>query len=234
MRILDKITALETSKQKDCFNEYLREVYKNSLAATAKHLLGFHDVNNRTHGEVIDSLESDTTRKLIVMPRGTFKSSICSVAYPIWLLLRNPNLRIMLDGEVYTNSKNFLREIKLLLGKDRVVELFGGFETRKCWTEGEIIIQQRTKIVKEASITASGIGAEKTGQHYDVIIMDDLNSPSNSQTKEGIEKVIQHYRYNTSILEPNGTMIIVGTRYNAQDVIGFALKNEIGLGDNYG
>lgn len=227
MTIYEKIQNLNPEERKAASIFFLQQTYKHSLAATATTLLGYKDINHHTHSEVVEALESTTKRKLIVMPRGTFKSSICSVAYPIWLLINNPNLRILLDGEVYTNSKNFLREIKLHLVNHRLTNLFGNFETRRCWTEGEIIIQQRKKVLKEASITASGIGSEKTGQHYDVIIMDDLNSPSNSNTQEGREKVIQHYRYNTSILEPDGTMVIVGTRYSETDIIAYALKNEI-------
>jgi hypothetical protein len=162
------------------------------------------------------------------MPRGTFKSSVCSVAFPIWCLINNPNLRILLDSEIYSNSKNFLREIKMHLTSPFMTRLFGDFKTNECWNEGEIIIQQRTQIHKEASITASGIGAEKTGQHYDVVIADDLNSPSNSNTKEGREKVIDHFRYLVSIMEPSAILVVVATRYAEQDIPGFILSNEIG------
>jgi len=209
--------------------EAVRALYRQSLYLTAKILLGYRDINWRTHGDMIHALEDETKRKLIVMPRGTFKSSLGSVAYPIWCLLREPNERILLDSEVYTNSKNFLREISQHLRSSRVTDVFGDF-VGCTWNEGEITIAQRTKVLKEASITASGIGAEKTGQHYDRIIMDDLNSPSNSETPEAREKVITHYKYNTAILEPHGTMALIGTRYAANDAIGFVLTNEIGVG----
>ena len=107
--MLDKIPL---NIQLEAINEERRNVYRNSLYKTAKDLLGYADLNRNTHGKMIDAIEENTDRKLIVMPRGTFKSSICSVAAPIWWLMRNPNERILLDSEVYTNSKNFLREIK--------------------------------------------------------------------------------------------------------------------------
>lgn len=226
------IQALQAERDPDArlrlHDELLRATYRGSLFATSKRLLGYQDVNWRTHGDMIDALEEETLRKLLVMPRGTFKSSIGSVSFPIWLLLRDPNLRILIDSEVYTNSKNFLREISSHLLSEEMTRLFGPFKG-PVWNEGEIIIAQRNKVRKEASITASGIGAEKTGQHYDVIIMDDLNSPSNSGTPEGREKVINHYRYNMAILEPNGIAVLIGTRYAANDAIGFVLKNEMGI-----
>lgn len=208
--------------------ELTREIYRRDLFTLSQELLGYEDLTWPTHGPICDALEAPTRRKLIVYPRGAFKSSLCSVGYPIQLLLNNPNLRILLDGEIYTNSKNFLREISLHLQRPELTSLFGHFRTRgTLWNEGEIIINQRSRPLKEASITASGIGAEKTGQHYDVIVCDDLNSPSNSGTKEGCQKVIQHYRYLTSILEPHGTLVVVATRYSADDIPGFVLRNEI-------
>lgn len=209
-------------------NAMAAELFKKSLYMTSKFLLGYRDVNWRTHGEMIYALEEATLRKLIVMPRGTFKSSVAAVSYPIWRLIRDPNERILIDSEVYENSKNYLREIRQQLEQPLITSLFGNF-VGPTWNEGELIIAQRTKLYKEASITASGIGAEKTGQHYDLEVMDDLNSPSNSNTPEAREKVINHYRYNMAILEPAGTAVVIGTRYAGNDVIGFVLKNEMGI-----
>ncbi len=179
-----------------------------------------------THGAPIRALESKKPRKLLVLPRGTFKSSIGVVAYSCWLLIRNPNERILIDSEVYTNSKNFLREIKAHLERPELTTIFGEFKTDHTWNEGEIIIQQRTKVLKEASITCGGIETVKVGQHYSTIICDDLNSGNNSSSKEGCEKVITHYRMNQAILEPGGKLVVIGTRYSAADLIQFILDNE--------
>jgi hypothetical protein len=206
--------------------EYLKKSYRESLFATCKYLLSYKDMTWQTHGDMVRALEGPSTRKLIVMPRGTFKSSISTIGYPIWLLNRNPNLRILLDSEVYTNSKNFLREIKGHLVCTELTNVFGEYMSNN-WTEGEITIKQRTSVLKEASITCGGVGTVKVGQHYDVIISDDLNSNKNSATPEGCQKVIDHYRMNTAILEPGGIYVIVGTRYSAQDLIQHVLDNEI-------
>lgn len=204
-----------------------REIFKRSLFLFAKCALGYKDLTWRTHGPVCAALEAPTKRKLIVMPRGSFKSSLCSVAYPIWsLCTRNPNLRVLLDSEIYSNSKNFLREIRGHLQTERMVQLYGEFQS-STWNEGEATILQRTEIKKEASITCTGIGAEKTGQHYDLAILDDMNSPKNSNTPEGCEKVISHYKYLQSIMEPDATIVIVATRYSAVDLVQRVLNTEV-------
>lgn len=204
----------------------LADAYSDSLYHTAKYLLGYKDITRYTHQGMISLLEDPGKRKLLCVPRGCFKSSIGCVSYPIWRLMRNPNLRILIDSEVYENSKNFIREIRGKLEMPVMMDLFGNFKSTH-WTEGSITIAQRNIILKEASITASGVGANKTGQHYDLIIHDDMNSDKNSQTIEGRQKVIRHYQMNVSILEPGGTMVVIGTRYASDDVIGWILENEM-------
>ncbi len=215
-------------------SEVNKQAYRNacsrSLYFFAKHALGYPDINRDTHGDIISALEDDTQRKLIVVPRGTLKSTLACVAYPLWRLIKDANERVLLDSEVYENSKNFIREIKGKLESPMMTYLFGQSKSRT-WNEGEIIIKQRTIGHKEASITAGGVATTKVGQHYSIIISDDLNSPNNSNTPENCRKVIDHYRYNISILEPHGTYVIVGTRYSELDIIGHVLKNELSINE---
>lgn len=204
----------------------IRLKYQQDLFAFAKHQINFKDITKQCHGPMTECLQRPTLRKMIVMPRGTMKTSLASVAYPLWLLTQNPNLRIMLDSEIYTNSKMRLREIKGILKTREWLDIWGDWQG-ELWSDGEIIINKRTKVFKEPSIFASGIGASKTGVHADIIIADDLNTPMNTNSPEMAEKVYDHYKYYTSILEPGGTVVVIGTRYAKNDVIGKILENEL-------
>lgn len=207
----------------ETITEY-QQLCRSSLLAVCR-LLGYKDVNLSTHYKIIRILESKNTRKLICVPRGCLKSSIACIAYPIWLLINDPNARILLDSQLYTNSKNFLREIRAHLEGDRLTSIFGEFKS-ETWNESEIIIKQRTNPYKEASITVGGIGTTKVGQHYTFLIGDDYNSPDNSNTPQKCTNIIDHYKYNLSILEPTGTYVLIGTRYAELDAIGYILANE--------
>ena len=206
--------------------EEITNEFKSSLYSLARVGLAYKDVNLRTHGKIIKTLESDNKRKLLCVPRGCLKSSLACVAYVIWLLINNPNARILIDSELYTNSATFLREIKGHLSTPLFIKVFGEFKS-SCWNESEIIIKQRTKNLKEASVTVGGVGTTKVGQHYDYIIGDDYNSPANTANPEQAKKVVDHYRMNTSILENDGTYVIIGTRYSELDLIGHIIRNEI-------
>ncbi len=201
-------------------------IYKSSLAITARWLCGYRDINQNTHGECIRALESPSIRKLIVMPRGTFKTSLAVVAYPIWKIINNPNIRILIDSELWTLSKNSLREIKAHIKGELFQTVFPGWKL-ELDNQTEMIISARTVPKKEPTITSSGIGAGKTGSHFDLIVADDLNSPINSLKPELADQVIDHYRYYTSLLDPGGTLVVIGTRYSELDLIGHILKTEI-------
>lgn len=149
----------------------------------------------------------------------------------MWLLLHNPNARILIDSEFYANSKNFLREIKAQYEHNTMFRALFGDKVGPLWNEGEVIVKDRTQPLKEPSIACSGVGAGKTSQHYDIIIADDLSSYQNTRTPDLAQKTIDHYRLYTSLLEPNGTIVIIGTRYSEIDIIGFVIENELEIKD---
>lgn len=224
--VLDKYKSLRHEERRAVDRELLAQKYKDDLLATTRVLCGFKDATERTHGPIIRALESASKRKLIVCPRGAFKSSISVVAYTVWRLIRDPNERILIDSEVFTNSRNFIRQIKAILENYRFVSIFRDWRGPD-WTATTITVATRTIEHKESSITAGGVGTIKTGQHYSVIIADDLNSQQNSGSPENAQKVLEHYRYYTSLLEPNGTIVVVGTRYSQLDVIQNILDTEV-------
>lgn len=207
--------------------ELKKQQYLSSFYHFTKYCLGYKDLNARVHGPMCNALQAPTKRKLICVPRGTFKSSISSVAYPIWRLIQDPNIRILIDSELFANSKNFLREIKgHLSSNEELQRLFGPFEG-PLWNEAEVIIVGRTKPLKEPTIACSGVEAGKTSQHYDLIIADDLSSYLNTRNPDVAKKTIDHYRLYGSLLEPDGTIVVIGTRYSELDIIGFIIENEL-------
>lgn len=203
-----------------------QKAFQLNLFATAIHICGYKELTNHTHREMVDCLENDSLNKLIVMPRGTFKTSLGVVAYAIWLIIRNPNVRILIDSATWTLCRNSLREIKAHIHGDIFQAAFPGW-TLTLDNQDEIIISTRTHAKKEPTITASSIGSTKTGNHYDVIIADDLNNEENSMKPELAEKVVQHYRYYTSLLDPGGSLVVMGTRYSELDLIGHILRTEV-------
>jgi predicted phage terminase large subunit-like protein len=196
-----------------------------------KYILGYGDMKPRTHRPLCKMVEDKTKRKKhIQFPRGTFKSSVVTIGSNLQDIAKDPNIRILIDNEVYSNSKAFLREIKAHMENERVIELYPQLEPNKRindgFTEASVIVKHRTKHSKEPTISCAGLDQIKVGMHYDKIVMDDLISNRNVTTKEQINKTIDHYKLALSLLEPGGELIVIGTRYHYSDLYGYLFDNE--------
>lgn len=78
----------------------------------------------------------------------------------------------------------------------------------------------RDRIFKEATVTAASVGSPNTGEHYDLVIFDDLVTYDNSGTQVKSEKVIGWTHDIESVLnlydedtELGEEIIVLGTRY---------------------
>jgi hypothetical protein len=217
------IAKAPESQKSHILRESLKSILKQDLFSLCFYL-GYKEIEVGVHSEIIASLSANTKRKIICVPRGTFKSSIAAIVYPIWKMINNPNIRILIDSELYSNSITYLRAIKNHLESEEMTSLFGVFKNDSIWREDSILINQRTMTLKEPTARAGGIGTRLIGQHFDFLCGDDYNSPQNTATKDQSQKVIDHFKYNLSILEPTGEYVIIGTRYGEDDLIGWILR----------
>lgn len=171
--------------------------------------------------------------------RGAGKSTTCTEVKVIHLLLKNPNLRILIASKTLQNACGFLKNVKTHFETNtRLQEIFGSYyDARRVgkWDEREIEVLPRTIVAKEASVTCVGVEGTVVSKHYDVIISDDLVDEDNSRTKLQRDKT-QTWFYNTLMptLEPpdpavphRGEHHMLGTRYHYDDLYGHLLKNEL-------
>jgi predicted phage terminase large subunit-like protein len=175
---------------------------------------------------------------LILMPRGTFKSSVVTIGYTLQVMLNEPNARVLIDSETSSKAKAFLAEIKGHLEKNELYRAYfhaihgvypDGVSTKRnkdlLWTNNEVVLACRTKPLKEPSIMVSGIDKSINGMHYDYIIGDDLHSEKNITNAEQIEQVKSHWKLLYSLLDPGKVLIIIGTRWHFVDLYQEILDN---------
>ena len=200
-------------------------VKKLSLFDFSKEILGYKDVNH-IHKDLCDFLETPFGSKLILMPRYSFKSTISTVAYSIWRLLREPNLRILIYSDASTKAQGFLNQIKNhfegKIEKSYFSSLFDwssdGRETK--WNESQIVIRGRTSAFPEPSVDTGGMNTSFVGKHFDLILFDDLVSDVNTTTKEQMDKANECYQRSLSLLKPGGEIVMIGTRWHFGDLYG--------------
>lgn len=177
---------------------------------------------------------------IILAPRGWGKSTTMDVLACVLEIVSDANIRILIGAKTDGQAQSFLSEIKLCLEHPRLIEIFGRqrpdskMGEKGKWNEDEVFVRTRTKIMKEATVTAVGAGGSVVSKHYDLIIGDDLVDDTNSAT-EGQREKIKQFWYKTLLptLEPrspltpkSGRVRVLGTRYHHEDLYGHFLKND--------
>ena len=163
-------------------------------------------------------------RRLQLSPRGSFKSTII-VGYCVHRIAMDRNVRILYASETHANSAKYVSQVRQLLESARVEEAYGSFSQRQSWGSESFTVTGRTKVRKEPTMDSAGVSETKTGMHYDLIIVDDCVSFQNSQTKQQLEKTREWYQFLLSILEPDGLILVNGTRYDDGDLYGWILED---------
>tara|TARA_R100000152_G_C6780157_1_gene212606 strand:- start:1319 stop:2812 length:1494 start_codon:yes stop_codon:yes gene_type:complete len=146
------------------------------------------------HNEVYSSLANDNKRRvLIAAPRGTAKSTVTTLIFPLWKVAfkkTDEDLFIVIISESQTQSINFLSRIKYhLTHSDKFREIFGdlGPNTAKRWTNNDVVLANGARLI------AVGTGQRVRGfiegdTRPNLIIVDDFESELNAFTPEARAK----------------------------------------------
>ncbi len=164
---------------------------------------------------------------LILAPRGHGKSTILNIAYSLWHLIQNPDIRILIVSNTQAQAQAFLREIKRHLEGNPDLKKYYGNLCGTPWSENEIDISARRLMTKEASVTAMGMYGPVIARHYDLIILDDVIDEENgSSARQRAKTLIWYYKELLPTLEPHGKIHLIGTRYHYLDLYGHLMERE--------
>lgn len=212
----------------------MRKLALSSLYNFNKYILGYQKMTDEVHKTWEDFLrrnEGPGKYKLILIPRGHFKTTFFTVGAPIWLLLQNPEMRILLVNAKWDNARSFLWEMRQQIDGNEMLhwvfpETRSWVELSSKWTNDAIVIPRKRKM-KEASISTTGVGAHVVSQHYDLIIGDDLVDNENTQTRDQIEKTVNWWKQSLSLMDDPVTSQywLIGTRWHDADLYGWILGN---------
>ena len=146
------------------------------------------------HTEVYKYLADEEKRRvLIAAPRGTAKSTVTTLIYPLWraaFKATDEELFIVIISESQAQSINFLSRIKYhLTYSNEFKAIFGnmGPETASKWTHTDIVLANGTRMV------AVGTGQRVRGllqgdTRPNLIVVDDFESELNAFTPEARAK----------------------------------------------
>lgn len=216
------------------YNEQIRRavIQGHRFDVLAEHVLGYQV---QPHHRRMLQYQYANLWSLVLVWRGSGKTTICDIAFCVGLVLINPNIRILVASKTAENAKDFLKEIKYHFeSNERLREIFGDYVGDKQWDSTAIEVKQRTKPFKEPTINTIGVLGAVASKHYDVIIADDLVDEDNSRTQYQREKMLNwFYKMLLPTLEPPkagdefvGRMHILGTRYHYEDLYGHLMEKQ--------
>lgn len=177
-----------------------------------------------------EDLERQFRRKLLLKPRGTFKSTIYTIAYPIWRLLKDPDTRILIASATLPQTRRFLNSIQKTILVNEYLQSVG-LGRGDLWAADSMTINWRRSTRKEPSIMGVGALGSIVGSHFDLIITDDLVDDKDRDSFVIRERKARWFSDLSSLLDPDGQLLAVGTRWHMDDVYGQLMRRVEDEGD---
>ncbi len=212
---------------------------KVRVAATfGSHLLFQHVYLNRyiTHEtapfqkEMLKITEDNSNKlSVIVAFRGSAKSTIMTLSYPIWAIIGKPKKKfIVIISQTQQQAKLHLSNLKTELESNELLRNeLGPFKENDEWGSSSIVIPKLDARITAVSSEQSIRGLRHGPYRPQLIICDDVEDLASVKTKEGRDKT---YRWLTGEVIPCGdtdTKIIVIGNLLHEDSLLMRLKETI-------
>lgn len=233
-----EVIIAEMVKNDEIIRSYESANFKKNFYNFNKEVVGWPDIYEPLHKKVCDFIQDNIDKKmlLILLPRGTFKSSIITTGFPLWMIAKNPTTRGIIANATYPMATQFLGQVKDVLQKnERFKELYGDYATdAPVWRDDALSLNtDESYRTKEPTVTAIGVGSNYTGRHADWAILDDLVTRDNIRTMDRIQEVINFYKDVLDLVDPapagHKKVIVVGTTWHQSDLYSWIRDPEVGI-----
>jgi phage terminase large subunit-like protein len=196
-------------------------------------LLGYRDIGEFHKAEIkalsqVREIKDDSVRRLWLWSRGFFKTSLITEAHSIYLILNNPDIRILLVSNTISVAEDILRNIKShFMNNGLFRSYFPGFCPQantagkiEFGTTEEFLIPCRSRARKEPTMMVAGIGTNLTGLHFDYIKCDDLVTKDSVTNDSQIQASKEYYASLRHLFDKAAVPRedIIGTIYHFNDL----------------
>jgi predicted phage terminase large subunit-like protein len=186
-----------------------------------KEILGFKELYAPLHKPLCDLISNEKIkRRMVLIPRGHFKTTIISIAYPLWLLCRDQNCRIALLSKSAGKSEENLAEVVMRAESPRFQFLFGktiGHPRDWKICRKDTVLINRKGSTTGPSIAAYGTESSEVGRHCDHMLIDDMVDHENLNSVDSRDKIWSWFGRQLSVLDPNSVLTVIGTRWHWDD-----------------
>jgi phage terminase large subunit-like protein len=191
----DRVVRREVTKES---HQYFLPIYLNEYIKYPSASL---------HSEMIELTErTDEKLSIVVAFRGSAKSTIFSLSYPIWAILGKQEKKfVLLISRTQVQARQLLHNIKTELERNELLKQdLGPFEEPEDeWRASSIVIPKYDARIMVLSADQSMRGLRHKSHRPDLIICDDIEDISSTKTQDNRDKTFNWF---TSEIIPAGDL----------------------------
>lgn len=204
-----------------------RNKCRKNLFFLAHDILGYKDMDTDWHRKLCAHMDrtmgQDSRNRLFLLPRGTFKTTLCTIADSIRLALCDPNIRIAVMSSTSGHAERMLRELKWhLMQNRRLRRIFPEYAPpQKDWgTKTECAVPCRTVMWGEGTFNAIGTEEHVVSNHYYWFKKDDCQDDQNATNVDQLNSLDRWDRRTRALGYPvkDAHHDYIGTRWAVKDL----------------
>lgn len=158
---------------------------------------------------------------MVLAPRDTLKSTVLQ-GFALWLIIKNPDVRILFYGEVHEQAQKRLAVLKRVITSCRTFKFcygnLDGSAKGLPWNENLMVTSNRKNTsIREATVETAGLDVVVNSRHFDWVFPDDLHSERNTKSRDQIENVREKVQLLMPLLTKGGKMVFAGVFWNDSD-----------------
>ena len=224
------------------FRQLIRQAGLSNLWFFGKFIAGFAGEYDRLDDDVhLDmcnfrqSCMEPGGRYAMFLPRGVGKTKICTELGTAWELARDPSQRFRITNAIANFAQDFMLSVKAIFDSN---ELFAWAypeavpqHNQKRWNDQEIVLPNRRKHSRMASVEYGGVGGSSASRHHTVHVVDDPISEQSLNALRASNAMMEHTRHWFWISAPSllddtlhCRIIVIGTRYAIDDLYDDIIK----------
>ena len=199
--------------------ENLYWFYRNYIATDFKENLDAPHIETLA-AYLTDLKEGEFSRLCVAMPPRHSKSSMVTLAYPLWLLSKDKSLNILIVNNSAGLSEKFGIQLREYIRK--IGPYFDLYLSDVKHSSTYLMFTDKEGTLQKGSIRLVGASGSITGQDADYIILDDIYSGFDDITPSLLAKKVDWFK--TIIeqrMEPHSRMVILHTRWHSEDLQGY-------------
>ena len=223
LELLDLLEELESAKKRE-------KSQQNFLSFVGEMWSAFiHGKHHEIMAEAFEKVARGDLKRLIInMPPRHTKSEFASYLLPAWFLGQYPDKKIIQTAHTAELAVGFGRKVRNLVNSKDYKAIYPDISL-----QSDSKAAGRWNTNKGGEYFAIGVGGAVTGKGADLLIIDDPHSEQEGASGD-INVFNRTYEWYTSgprqRLQPNGSIIVVMTRWHQRDLTGQVIDASIKRG----